>query len=69
MSFMLINTFLSKYYNMNKSNQDAISGNLNYLIIEYLKQTEFLSISDKTTILEKVNDYLFYFFQFSLKTI
>ena len=47
---------------MNKSNQDAISGNLNYLIIEYLKQTEFLSISDKTTILETVNDYLFYFF-------
>lgn len=61
MSFMLINTFLSKYYNMNKSNQDSITGNLNYLIIEYLKQTEFLSISDKTTILEKVNDYFFIF--------
>lgn len=54
---------------MNKSNQEDIRGNLNYLIIEYLKQTEFVSKPEKTQILKKVKGFIIYHFFFSWKRI
>ena len=40
---------------MKKNIQENIEGDLNFLILEYLRHSNFISLSEKETLIQKVN--------------